>query len=209
MHSIVTMIMQTLFHCAEVCTTKGKCGKGKLDKYAEKRLEMRLLFGGCYAARHWAKSCHMPAHIKWHVVVVAVATTCWQQRGHMCGIMRTLRQGKSCMQPVLTANQFICLRDATAICPATHTLTFPCPSNTPHSPLQSEEIHHQNAAPLLFRAVNCKYDSGVRLRALCRNGRCPAVGALSFSLSPPSYTPVRDKWSQFDCAVSRIKRKLF
>lgn len=117
----------------------------------------------------------------------------WQQRGHMCGIMRTLRQGKSCMQPVLTANQFICLRDATAICPATHTLTFPSPSNTPHSPLQSEEIHHQNAAPLLFRAVNCKYDSGVRLRALCRNGRCPAVGALSFSLPPPSSTPVRDK----------------
>lgn len=52
MHSIVTMIMHTLPHCAEVCTTKGKCGKGKLDKYAEKRLEMRLLFGGCYAARH-------------------------------------------------------------------------------------------------------------------------------------------------------------
>lgn len=66
-----------------------------------------------------------------------------------------------------------------------HTHTFPSPSNTPHSPLQSEEIHHQNAAPLLFRAVNCKYDSGVRLRALCRNGRCPAVGALSFSLPPP------------------------
>lgn len=52
MHSIVTMIMHTLPHCAEVSTTKDKCGKGKLDKYAEKRLEMRLLFGGCYAARH-------------------------------------------------------------------------------------------------------------------------------------------------------------
>lgn len=47
--------------------------------------------------------------------------TWWWQRGHMCGIMRTLRQGKSCMQPLLTANQFICLRDATAICPAIHT----------------------------------------------------------------------------------------
>lgn len=56
----------------------------------------------------------------------------WQQRGHMCGIMRMLRQGKSCMQLVplrllLTANQFICLCDVAAICPATHS-SLPYPS---------------------------------------------------------------------------------
>lgn len=102
----------------------------------------------------------------------------WQQRGHMCGIMRMLRQGKSCMQLVppsafcllLTANQFICLCDVAAICPATHS-----PLALPLSGGQKFII---KTLPSLLCAVNCKYDSRVRLGTLCRIARnglcCPA-----------------------------------
>lgn len=100
----------------------------------------------------------------------------WQQRGHMCGIMRMLRQGKSCMQ--LVPLRLLPPADSKSI----H-MPMRCRchmSSYTHSPLpfSGGQKFIIKTLPSLLCAVNCEYDSRVRLSTLCRIARnglcCPA-----------------------------------
>lgn len=111
----------------------------------------------------------------------------WQQRGHMCGIMRMLRQGKSCMQCCLVPLCLLPPADSKSIhmpmrcrCHmSSYTHTHPLLLPPSHPPYRGQKFIIKTL-PSLLCAVNCKYDSRVRLGTLCRIARnglcCPALG---------------------------------
>lgn len=128
----------------------------------------------------------MPAHIKWHVVVAVVATT-WPYVRHnedvaprqvVHAVLPRATPFPSACCLLLTANQFICLclcRCHMSSYTHTHPLLLP-----PALPPYRGQKFIIKTLPSLLCAVNCKYDSRVRLGTLCRIARnglcCPALG---------------------------------
>lgn len=122
----------------------------------------------------------MPAHIKWHVVV---ATT-WPYVRHNEDVAprQVVHAARSppafCL--LLTANQFICLCDVAAICPATHTPPFPSLEGRNSS---SKRCPHCCVRLTANMTRGCDWEHYVELLEM--DSAVQPRGALSFSVLPP------------------------
>lgn len=134
----------------------------------------------------------MPAHIKWHVVV---ATT-WPYVRHnedvaprqvVHAVLPRAASFPSACCLLLTANQFICLCDVAAICPATHTHTLSsCP--LPFPLIEGRNSSSKRCPHCCVRLTanmtrGCDWAHYVELLEM--DSAVQPWGALSFSVLPP------------------------